>query len=270
MKNLRLLIAFLAMTSTGLAGAQTPSGAGPWSGSAQPWKSIVIPPLHPFEPVQPKRIELKNGVVVFLEEDHELPFINGTINIKGGERDVPAAKAGLIDLYSETWRTSGSATMNGDKLDDLLEAKAAKVETSGDVDSTGISWNCLKGDEDQVFGIVMDLLEHPAFDDQKLQLAKQQAAAGIVRRNDDAAGIAGREAAILVYGKKNPYARVPELATVLPISVADLKQWHDQSLIANNIIVSVEGDFDGAIYLSATRFKSAMVTFSTPARYCSR
>jgi hypothetical protein len=143
------------------------------------------PPLRPSIR-QPKRIELKNGVVIFINEDHDLTFINGSISIKGGERDVPAGKAGLVDLYGDTWRTSGTATRNGDQLDDLLEAKAAKVETGGDVDSTAVSWSCLKADEDQVFDIAVDLLEHPKFDEQKLNPAKQQAATSIVRRNDDA------------------------------------------------------------------------------------
>src|SRR5271156_3126477 len=79
--------------------------------SAQPWKSIPIPPLHTFKPVQPKRIELANGLVIFLQEDHELPFINGSILIRGGSRDEPVAKLGLVSLYGETWRTSGTATV---------------------------------------------------------------------------------------------------------------------------------------------------------------
>ncbi len=108
----------------------------------EPWMKIPIPPLHAFHPEQPTRIELKNGVVILLEPDHELPFINGTINIRGGSRDVPADKVGLIGLYGDAWRTSGTATQNGDQLDDLLEAKAAKVETAGDVDSTSVSWSC--------------------------------------------------------------------------------------------------------------------------------
>ncbi|WP_446742960.1 M16 family metallopeptidase [Silvibacterium acidisoli] len=213
---------------------------------AEPWRQIPIPELHAFTPQQPKRIELKNGVVILLEEDHELPFINGSIELRGGSRDIPAAKAGLIDLYADTWRTSGTATNNGDKLDDLLESKAAKVETAGDVDSTAVSWSCLTKDEDQVFGIAVDVLEHPAFSEEKLQLAKQQAVAGIVRRNDDAADIASREAQKLVYGADSPYARQTEVATVMGISLADLKAWHDKTLVPNNMIVTVEGDFNSA------------------------
>ncbi len=91
--------------------------------------------------------------------------------------------------------------MSGDAMDDLLEAKAAKVETDGDVDSTSVSWSCLKTDFDTVFGLAIDLLLHPKFDSGKLDLAKQGMAAGIVRRNDDVGEIASREAAKLVYGR---------------------------------------------------------------------
>jgi len=220
---------------------------------AQPWKQIPIPPLHPFHPEQPKRIELKNGLVILLEEDHELPFINGVINLRGGSRDEPAAKAGLVGLYSDAWRTSGTASKDGDALDDLLEAKAAKVETDGDVDSTAVSWSCLTKDEDLVFGIAVDLLKHPAFKDDKLMLAKQQAAAGIVRRNDDASAIASREAAKLVYGVDSPYTREPELATIKAVTLDDLKQWHDKTFVPNNMIVGVEGDFDSAVMEKALR-----------------
>ena len=41
-----------------------------------------------------------------------------------------------MDLYGQAWRTSGTAKMDGDAMDDFLEAKAAHIETGGDVDST--------------------------------------------------------------------------------------------------------------------------------------
>ena len=46
---------------------------------SKPWEKIPIPPLHEFKPQEPKRIELKNGIVLFLQEDHELPFITGSV-----------------------------------------------------------------------------------------------------------------------------------------------------------------------------------------------
>jgi zinc protease len=212
---------------------------------SKPWEKIPIPPLKEFKPQEPKRIELKNGIVIFLQEDHELPFISGTILISSGALDEDAAKTGLVDLYGQTWRTSGTAKMSGDAMDDLLESKAAHIETAGGAESTSLSWDSLKGDADQVFGMAMDLLLHPRFDPQKLQLAQQQVATGIVRRNDDESEIASREAAKLVYGPNSPYTRQPELKTIGAVTIADLQAWHDKT-IGNKLIVGIGGDFDSA------------------------
>jgi zinc protease len=212
---------------------------------SKPWEKIPIPALHEFKPHQPTRIELKNGIVLFLQEDHELPFVNGSVFIPGGSRDEPAAKAGMIDLYGQAWRTSGSEKTDGDAMDDLLEAKAAHIETGGDVDSTSLSWDSLKADADQVYALAMDLLFHPKFSPEKLQLAQQQDATGIVRRNDDESEIANRESEKLVYGVDSPYTHQPELATIGAVTLADLNAWHDRSL-KGKLIVAVSGDFDPA------------------------
>jgi zinc protease len=220
----------------------------PLSAPAQqekPWEKIPIPPLPEFKPQQPKRIELKNGIVIFLQEDHELPFVSGSVLIPGGARDEPAAKTGLVELYGEAWRTSGMAKMSGDAMDDLLESKAAHIETGGGEGSTSLGWDSLKGDADQVFSLALELLLHPKFNPEKLQLAQQQLATAIVRRNDDEAGIAGREAAKLVYGPDSPYTRQPELATIGAVTVADLEAWHERT-IGGKLIVGVSGDFDPA------------------------
>jgi zinc protease len=240
---------------------------------SKPWEQIPIPKLHDFKPQQPRRIELKNGIVLFLQEDHELPFVSGSVLIPGGSRDEDPAKTGLVDLYGEAWRTSGTAKMDGDALDDLLEAKAAHIETGGDVDSTAVSWDSLKGDADQVFSLALDLLLHPKFNPEKLQLAQQQAATGIVRRNDEESEIAGREAAKLVYGANSPYTRQPELATIGAVTVDDLKAWHDRTVGGKEgggkLIVAVGGDFDPAAMEAKLRaaFEGLPPVTPAPARH---
>jgi zinc protease len=213
---------------------------------AQPWKKIAVPPLHAFKPPQPKRIELANGLVIFLQEDHELPFINGRILIRGGSRNEPAGKVGLVSMYGEAWRTSGSSAKSGDDLDSELAQKAASIETGGEEASTSIGWSSFKQDFDSVFGEAADLMLHPAFKAEKLAIAQRNMATGIARRNDDPGEIADREGIKLAYGKDSPYARQAEYATVDAVTVDDLKGWHDRSVVANNMIVSVVGDFDSA------------------------
>ena len=244
-----VVLAVAATPSRSLAQAATapaPAKAATAAAPAEPWKKIPIPPLHAFKPQQPKRIELSNGLVVFLQEDHELPFINGSILIRGGSREEPADKIGLVSMYGQTWRTSGTPTISGDKLDDQLEFKAARIETSGGSANTSLRWSSFKSDFDSVFSSAIDLLLHPDFKADKLALAKRQIDTGISRRNDDASGIAIREAIKLVYGRTSPYARDPEYATVAAVTLDDLKAWHDKTVHPNGMIVSVSGDFDSA------------------------
>jgi len=240
-----LLVGQFALAQS--AAAPQPAAKAPAAtpAHAQPWKSIPIPPLHAFKPEQPRRVEFSNGLVIFLQEDHELPFIDGTILIRGGSREEPGDKVGLVSLYGEAWRTSGSATHSGDALDTELAGKAASIETGGGLATTSIEWGSFKQDFDSVFGEAVDLLLHPAFKPDKLALAKRGMDTGISRRNDEAEAIAGREATMLVYGKTSPYARQPEYATVAAVTVDDLKAWHDRTVVPNDMIVAVEGDFDG-------------------------
>ena len=213
---------------------------------ATDFQQIPIPKLPPFHPAEPKRIQLPNGLVIFLQEDHELPLIDGSIRIRGGSRDELAQKVGLVQLYGEVWRTGGTKSQTGDQMDDYLESRAAKVETGGGVDATSIGWSCLKGDFDDVFKIVIDLLRDPEFRDDKLDLAQKQFAEAIARRNDNPAGIAGRESAKLAYGPDNPYARQMEYATLDAVKREDLLAWHKKYVHPNNMIIGVAGDFDSA------------------------
>jgi zinc protease len=239
-KAMLLAAAFLIaapITSVLPAGAQA-------AAQTTTWKQIPIPPLPAFKPQQPKRIELSNGMVIFLQEDHELPLIDGSARIRGGSVNEPAEKTGLIDIYGEVWRTGGTKSQTGDQLDDFLEVRAAKVETGGSSDSTSISFSCLKADLDDVFKVFVDVLQNPEFRADKIDIAQKEENDGIARRNDQIGEIAARESDKLAYGADNPYARVPEYATVAAITRQDLLDWHGKYVHPNHIILGISGDFD--------------------------
>jgi len=234
-KRTLTMTAAVALLSIGAAVAQV-----------KDYREIKAPPLRQTPVAQPKRIQLANGMVIFLMEDHELPLIRGSASIRGGERNEPAEKAGLSGIYGQAWRTGGTKTKTGDQLDEFLEARAARVETGADDDSSSISLDVLKGDFDAVFPIFLDLLRNPEFRQDKIDLAKTQANTGISRRNDDPRGLGDREAARLGYGADSPYARQEEYSTIASITRDDLVAFHHKYVYPNNIIVGFVGDFDTA------------------------
>lgn len=234
MKTLKNLAIAAAMTLT----------AGGALGQVTSHTEIKASALRKFSIPQPKRIALPNGMIIFLQEDKELPLIRGTALIRGGARDIPSDKAGLMGIYAGSWRTGGTAAKTGDELDQFLEARAARVETGGGLDSTSVSMDILKGDLDTVFPIWVDVLRNPAFRQEKIDLAKTQANTGISRRNDEPGGIMGRELTKLGYGADSPYAAQSEYATIASITRDDLLAFHKRTVHPNNIIVSFIGDFD--------------------------
>jgi zinc protease len=208
------------------------------------WQQIPVPPLPKFNPQLPTRIQLPNGMIIFLQEDHELPVISATTLIRGGSSSEPAQKTGLVSIYAASWRTGGTEQKTGDQLDDELEAVAAKVEAGAGVDTTSLGLNCLKENFDQVFADFMDVLEHPAFREDKIALAKRRLDTGISRRNEEVESIASREVSILGYGANSPYGREVEYWTVDAVTRQDLVDWHRKHFAPNNIILGMVGDFD--------------------------
>jgi zinc protease len=192
------------------------------------------------------RFELKNGMTVYLMEDRELPLISGSALIRTGDRLEPADKVGLAALMGAVLRSGGTQKHTPDQLNQLLEQRAASVETSISTSSGGAGFSALSEDLPEVFDLFAEVLQQPAFAADRLAIEKVQFRGRIARRNDDPNGIAGREFEKLIYGNTNPYARTIEYATIDKISRNDLIQFYQQYFRPSNIMLGIVGDFDSA------------------------
>jgi len=213
---------------------------------AKSYKDLKYPALNNIQAPTPERYTLANGMTVFLVEDHELPFVNAATTMRIGDRWEPAEKAGLAGIVASVMRTGGTPTRSGDQLDDELDRLAASVEIGSGTGSSSAGISVLKEDAERGFTILADLLQHPAFPEDKIELEKLQLRDGISRRNDDASGIHGRELRNLMYGKNGPYTRQEEYATLDSITRDDLIAWHKRYYQPENVILGVYGDFKTA------------------------
>jgi len=219
-----------------------------WSGCAEQqaadYRNLKYAKLGDIEVPEVEQVTLANGMRLFLLEDHELPLINLSVRIRTGSVYEPAEKIGLASITGEVMRTGGTASMTGDKMDEELEAIAASVETGVGLNSGSASMSVLKRDLDKGLSILADVLMNPAFREDKIQLAKMQAASMIARRNDQVGAVAGREFDKLIYGPESVYARHEEYATIGSITRDDLVAFHGKYFGPNNAMLAVWGDFD--------------------------
>ena len=207
------------------------------------YQDLAYPPLNKIQPPKPERFVLANGMTVYLVQDHELPLITVSAIIRVGSRWEPVEKAGLADIVGTVMRTGGTPTRNGDKLDEELDRLGAVVETGIGEDSGGATVSVLKEDINLGLDILADLLQHPAFPQDKIELAKIANRDAIARRNDFPSGIAHREFRRILFGKDSPYAHQTEYATIDAITRDDLVAFHQQFFQPENVILGVWGDF---------------------------
>jgi len=255
----------LAQTATTKPAAQ----AGVAAKGPRP-DQFKYPPLD-FKP--PKAAEfrttLSNGLVVYIAEDHEIPWFEATILspvISGGggggggrgrgagASDLaqaggagggvgrsflePADKLGLDGLTGSIVRTGGTTTMTGDQINERMDFLA------GTVTATSLALHIRYVDEG--LKIWMDLLNNPAFPEDRLQREKQAMLPGIRNRNRNIGGVASRTFQRLVYGDTSPIVADATEATINAVTRNDLVAWHKKYWGANNAILVVTGDFKKA------------------------
>jgi predicted Zn-dependent peptidase/outer membrane lipoprotein-sorting protein len=216
----------------------------PVAAQKNPKDQFDFPKLNPLQTPPVKQLTMKNGIRLFLIEDHRFP----TIDMQGlfftGAAFDPAEKAGLAALTGTVLRTGGTKGRSGDQIDRELETMAADIETSIDNDSGSISVSMLKENVDKVLPIMAAILRQPVFDKEKIELAKIEARTGISRRNDDIGQITDREFNKLIYGAQSPYARQAEYATIDAISRDDIVAFYKSYFHPDNLWLAVWGDFD--------------------------
>ncbi len=217
------------------------------------WRDVKSPELKVYAPPYATRYEFPNGMVVLLLEDHELPLIDVSMTLRFGEVNELPGQTGVAAATAEVMRSGGSEKYPADQLDEKLENMAASFNLGIGIDSGSASLAVLKGDFDSALDLFVDVLQHPAFPEDKLDLYLTQARTGIARRNDRPAGIASREFRKALYGEKSPYAKVLEHANLNQIDRPALQAFHRTFFQPSQFILGVVGDFQPEEMLAKLR-----------------
>ena len=202
-----------------------------------------------FEIPDVRRTELKNGIILYLLEDNELPLIKGHALIRTGSIYEPSEKSGIAILTGTVMRTGGTISRTGDQIDEELEFIAGSVETDFEKESGSAILSVLKKDVDYGLEIFADVLMNPVFSEDKIDLAKKQTIEQIRRRNDNPGSVLNREFDFLIYGKESPFARVSSEETINFITRDDLINFHKKYFYPNNVIMGFAGDFDSEVLI---------------------
>lgn len=210
----------------------------------QRWDELEYPSLNPFERPEVEVTDLENGIRLYLLEDRELPLIHLHALVRTGGILVPDEVAGLEQILAEVMRSGGSRSVPADSLNELLEDRAARLESNIGFSSGRISLNVLREDFPDLLPVFTGILTDPALPEDQIELAKTRLNSRISRRNDTQSQVANREFRRLIYGSESVYGRNVEYRTVAAITREQLADLHRRSFTGKNIGIGVTGDFD--------------------------
>lgn len=207
-------------------------------------EQLTFPPLTFNVPdAGPMRVVLDNKVPAYILEDRELPLVTVDIFFRGGSYLEPEGQEGLADLTETVWRSGGAGDLDAEGLDEELAFLAANLSVGIGGTSGSVTLNLLSKDLDRGLQLLMDVLQHPRFQESRLLKAREDLLAAIRRRNDSSASIEAREWNRLIYGPDYWINRLATKASIDGITRQDLVSFQQRLANPANIVLAVSGDF---------------------------
>jgi zinc protease len=223
-------------------------------------EDISFPPLKYDPPVAASyRVTLKNGMVAYLVPDRSLPLVTIHVLMRLGPDLDPPGKEGLGSIMVEQLTRGGTGTLTAEQLEDRVAELGAQLYSGmgsgrrGMMGMGGVrtgpsesfaTLNLLAKDLDEGLALLVGCLKEPAFQEDRLQLARDRLLQQMKERNDDTRSIERREWSFLMDGEGHWTNRWPTQASVSGITRDDLMALHGRYVGPDNFILAVSGDFD--------------------------
>jgi len=241
-----------------LIGVAAPAAA-PTAGGEIPLRpeALRFAPLVPEVPDPgPLRHLVAGGAPVYVLEDHALPLVNVTVQLRAGAFLDPPGQDGLAALTATLVRLGGTAQHPAAELEESIGALAARLGSSADDGFATVSLDCLSSRLDESLDLLFEMLAKPAFDAAPLEAEKRRMVSVMATRNDDPLRILDREWRWLLYGRGHVVARYPTAPEIAPIARQDLVAFHARYWVPANMVLAVSGDVDTRAVLArlAARF----------------
>ena len=232
----------------GFVGGCAEQGDG--SGSYAHPKDIEFP-QYVFTPPLAETYEesLQNGVRVFIVEDRELPLIQIVATFRGGSYLDSDNQVGLTSMMASLLRSGGTASITAQEMDEQLAFLAASVGVRGGRTNVTASLDCLSLNFEEAFGLFLDMLQHPEFQESRVRLEKEDIIESLKQRNDHPTSILRREYSSKMFGDSYMGRNLVE-KDVQSVDRYKLLAKYKQIISPSNLVLSVIGDFNKAEMLS--------------------
>jgi len=193
---------------------------------------------RPIEIGNYETFELKNGLKVFIIENHKLPRVAYNLQF---DRDpiLEGEKVGFLDMFGQMMRT-GTDTRTKEQLDEEIDFIGASLFAG----STNVFASGLSKYEEKIVELMTDVVFNPTFPAEELEKIRTQTLSNLAANKEDPNAIAGNLNSRIVYGAGHPYGEIQTEETTNNITSEDFIKHHDSYFRPNIAYLAVVGDVD--------------------------
>lgn len=181
------------------------------------------------------RATLDNGMHVAGIEHDELPLVNFTLRIPGGQSlDLPG-KDGTASLLA-SMLSEGTANKTPAELEDAIGLLGSGISVSASKTAITVSGNTLRRNLQATIDLVREMLTEPRFDQADFERIKTRTLEGIKASYGNPRAVAQRVFMKKLYGDDHVAGRPTSgtLASVEGITLDDVKAWYKSNMTARD------------------------------------
>jgi zinc protease len=207
---------------------------------AEPAPRPLAPKEFKFPPYEIRT--LSNGMQVMAILHHEQPAVTMRLLTRAGAAQDPAEKRGVAELVAHLL-DQGTTTRSSQQIAEQIDFIGGALGTGSGTDLTFVNAVVMKDSFGVAMDLIADLVRNPAFSPEEIERQRERTVSSLRVSDEDPDYIASVLFARLVYGF-HPYglpgSGTPE--TLTRITQDDLRQFHTQHFVPNNMLLAIVGD----------------------------
>jgi predicted Zn-dependent peptidase len=202
------------------------------------------PPSEP-RPVQfpdLQKFTTRNGIDVYVVENHEVPLVNAQLVIRAGTMDDEQLAQMTASILGEGTKTRSKA-----KIDEEIELVGGSLGAAAGTHDTSVYVEVLKKDLKLGLTLMADEVINPAFPADALKKLQDKSKAGLKAAKSNPDVLADTLFGMAAYPEGHPYGRPLETdAQIDGVTIDALKKFHNDFYRSNNSYLILSGDITPA------------------------
>lgn len=197
--------------------------------------------LREYEFPRYEEATLKNGLKIYVIEDHRQPTISFRLQVRAGE-SLDGQKPGLSYLMANLL-TKGTRKRSAFEIASVLDSIGAELSASTGGELLTVTASGLKKHLPLLLGIFSDVVLNPTFPKEELDKLMPQVIASIKQDKSRPMQLAMALSRMVLYGPDHPSAQRRTEESVRSVTVEDIRAFHSTYVRPNNVAsLAIVGD----------------------------